>query len=66
MCGFTEIELDSILCSWQRLIFLLSFESAPLVQAVENGDADKVGQAWQAVKAGAVQPDIDSLNTLLK
>ena len=37
-----------------------------LTQAVESGDAETVGQAWQAVKAGSVQPDIDSLNTLLK
>ena len=37
-----------------------------LSQAVESGDAETVGQAWQAVKAGSVQPDIDSLNTLLK
>ena len=37
-----------------------------LNQAVASGDADAVGQAWQAVKAGSVQPDIDSLNTLLK
>ena len=27
MCGFTEIELDSILCSWHIVILLLSFES---------------------------------------
>ena len=33
---------------------------------METGDADTMGQAWQAVKTGSVQPDIDSLNTLLK
>lgn len=36
------------------------------MQAVETGDADGMGQAWQAVRTGSVQPDIDSLNTLLK
>ncbi len=36
------------------------------VQAVETGDADTMGQAWQAVKTGSVQPDIDSLNVLIK
>ena len=35
-------------------------------QAVVRGDAVTVGQAWQQVQAGRVQPDIDSLNTLLK
>lgn len=35
-------------------------------QAVARGDAVTVGQAWQQVQAGKVQPDIDSLNTLLK
>ena len=35
-----------------------------LNQAVVSGDADTVGQAWQAVKAGSVQPDIDSPQTL--
>ena len=35
-------------------------------QAVARGDAVTVGQAWQQVQAGRLQPDIDSLNTLLK
>ena len=36
-------------------------------QAVQNGDAMTVGQAWQDVKAGTVKADdIDTLNTLLK
>ncbi|BDA45776.1 hypothetical protein COCOBI_07-5630 [Coccomyxa sp. Obi] len=37
-----------------------------LHKAVENGDVDLVGQAWQQVHTGAMQPDIDTLNTLLK
>lgn len=36
------------------------------VQAVQNGDVDLVGQAWQQVHTGAVHPDIDTLNALLK
>ena len=36
------------------------------VQAVENSDAVTVGQAWLEVRHGTVQPDIDSLNALLK
>ena len=35
-------------------------------QAVVNGDALTVGQAWQEVQAGAVEPDIDALNLMLK
>ena len=33
---------------------------------METGDAATMGQAWQAVKTGSVQTDIDSLNALLK
>ncbi|CAL5220291.1 g2276 [Coccomyxa viridis] len=40
--------------------------SERLQQAVETGDAATMGQAWQAVKTGSVQTDIDSLNALLK
>lgn len=40
--------------------------SSTCMQAVENGDVDLVGQAWQQVHTGAVHPDIDTLNTLLK
>jgi hypothetical protein len=36
------------------------------LQAVENGDAEMVGQAWRDVKSGTVQPNIDALNSLLK
>ena len=36
------------------------------MQAVANGDAETVGQAWRDVKSGNVKPDIDSLNQLLR
>ena len=37
------------------------------LQAVQNGDAVTVGQAWHDVRAGALKPeDVDTLNTLLK
>lgn len=37
------------------------------LQAIENGDAVTLGQAWRDVRSGNVKPDdIDTLNTLLK
>ena len=37
------------------------------LQAVQNGDAVTVGQAWHDVRAGTLKPeDVDTLNTLLK
>ena len=37
------------------------------LQAIENGDAVTLGQAWRDVRSGNVKPDdIDTLNALLK
>lgn len=41
--------------------------TGPVLQAIQNGDAVTLGQAWRDVKSGNVKPDdIDTLNTLLK
>lgn len=57
VCAAHFLSLEPL--GWRREVDVL--------QAVQNGDAVTVGQAWHSVRSGSLQPnDVDTLNALLK